>query len=332
VKSAAVALALFVLALSAQTAAAAELAGGTLGVRRDEATSDCPDATTLACATLALGRSSNAPRPALDVEVTFRRESAGYVAQIRTRGDAEGVREIAKPGERCAPLAEAVAVVLVVLFDLTPRETSAEPLVGSRRAPAPAPLPAPSPLPASTPAAGARVENSGPRRSIGVLLAGGAAYGLLGGAVVGTLSFDARARRGHFELALSGLLAPRRTVEHAPGRALVSLAAGGLAGCAWLGLDTLRPDFGLCVGFLAGRLHAEGRGYLRSETANDAWFAWQASADGRWPLTANLSIGLEISLLVPTRRQEFTVANAGVAFESSPVAGLIEEGPELRFP
>jgi len=164
------------------------------------------------------------------------------------------------------------------------------------------------------------------------MLTGGAAYGLLGEAVVGTVSVGARARRGHFELALSGLLAPRRTAEHAPGRALVSLSGGGLAGCAWLSADTARPDWGFCAGFLAGRLHAEGRGYLRSETANDAWFAFRASGDGRWPLTPNLSIALEISLVVPTRRQEFTVANAGVAFESSPIAGLIEVGPELRFP
>ena len=165
-----------------------------------------------------------------------------------------------------------------------------------------------------------------------MLLSGGAAYGLLGAGVAGTLSGAVRPRLGHFELALGGLWAPNRTVEYEPGRVLLSLAAGRIDGCAWLRSGTVRPDLGLCAGFLTGRLRAKGRDYLSTDTANDAWFAFETSAQGRWPLTPNLSLQLNISLLVPTRHQDFTVANAGVAFESSPVAGLVELGPELRFP
>lgn len=103
-------------------------------------------------------------------------------------------------------------------------------------------------------------------------------------------------------------------------------------GRPWARADGAQADLGLCAGFLVGRIQAEGRGYLRSETANDAWFALQGGGRGRWSFSPNLAIALEISLLVPTRRQEFTVANAGVAFESHPIAGLLELGPELRFP
>ena len=326
-KSAVLALLVVTVTLASRAASAADFAGGTLTVEREEAAADCPDEAGLEKATLALGTLPGAPKAPLNVEIAFRRAGVSYVAELRTSGSAEGVREVTKEGDTCAPLAEAVTVVLAVLFDLRPRETHVEP---APAAPPPAP---PPPAPPAPPPQAAPPERSGPRGSIGMLLSGGAGYGLLGTAVVGSLSGAVRPRLGHFELALGGLWAPHRTVDYEPGRVVLSIAAGRLDACAWLRTETTRrPDLGLCAGFLAGRLRAEGRDFLTTDTANDAWFAVEAGVHGRWPLTPNVALQLGISLVVPTRAQEFTVANAGTAFESSPVAGLLELGPELRFP
>ena len=328
-KSAVLAVVVLAVALASPPALAADFAGGTLAVTREEAAGDCPDESALERATLALGRLPDAPKAALDVAIAFRRTDTAYVAELRTSGSTEGVREVVKEGDRCAPLAEAVAVVLAVLFDLTPRETTPSPPPAPVTPPPPPRAPAPPP---TRPPPLGPPERSGPRATIGALLSGGAAYGLLGRAVVGTLAGAVRPRLGHFELVLGGLWAPHRTVEYEPGRVLLSLAAARLDACAWLGPAPERPDLALCAGFLAGRLRADGRGYLHTDTANDAWFAFETSAQGRWPLAPNLALQLGISLVVPTRQQSFTVANAGVAFESSPVAGVLELGPELRFP
>jgi hypothetical protein len=312
--------------LAAAPARSADFAGGTLVVHRNAATADCPDEAALARATLALGALPAAPGPALHVELEFHHDRTGYVAQLRTSGSTEGVRDVAKEGDSCAPLAEAVTVILAVLFDLTPRETppaSAATAAGA--------APGRSLPPGATPPPAEREGSSRPA-SLGVVAAGGAGYGLLGNAFVGTLSAAARPRLGHFELALGALWAPNRSVEFAPGRVLMSLLAFRVDGCAWLRSAVVEPDLGLCAGFLAGSLRAEGDGFLTDIPANDAWFAFEASAQGRWPFSRNVALQLAISLVVPARQQTFTVANAGVAFESSPVAGLLELGPELRFP
>jgi hypothetical protein len=215
--------------------------------------------------------------------------------------------------------------VLAVLFDLNPRETGT--VAPPRVTP---PTPAPEPPAAPPPRAG--TEQPRQSASIGIAVSGGAAYGLLGSALVGTLSGAVRPRLGHFELALGGLWAPNRSVDYPPGRVLMSLLAGRIQGCAWLRPDVARPDLGLCAGLLAGSLRASGDGYLYDFPVSNAWFAFEASGEARLPLSRNAALQLSISLAVPTRQQSFTVENAGVAAESSPVAGLLGVGPELRFP
>jgi hypothetical protein len=80
-------------------------------------------------------------------------------------------------------------------------------------------------------------------------------------------------------------------------------------------------------------MRARGDGFDRdAPVVTDAWFAAEAGAAGRFPLTPNVALRFGISLIVPSRSQEYTVAGAGTAFESSPAAGLLEAGPELRFP
>jgi hypothetical protein len=316
-------------------AQAADFAGGTLTVGRDAETADCPDETALGAATLALGRPPAERTEGVAVTVVFQRDAFGYGAIVTTTGSQAGVRELRKPGPSCAILAEAVSVVLAVLFDLAPPE---EPRVDDTPAPAPPPAPAPAPLsrldaraPSAPPREPARRRPS--ELSVGIGAHGAAGYGLLGAAPVGAVTGAIRGGIGRWELGAGVLGAPNRAVEHIGGAVYVSVVAGRLVGCGWLLAARLRPDLAFCAGLLLGRLRARGDGFDDdAPVVHDAWFAAEAAAAGRFPLTANVALRLGISLIVPSRSQRYTVAGGGTAFQSSPAAGLLEAGPELRFP
>lgn len=312
-------------------ARAADFAGGTLTVVRDEATRGCPDEDALGRATLALGTPQEHTGK-VEVTVEFQRDAFGYGAVVRTRGPGGGERELRKPGPDCAPLAEAVSVVLAIVFDLAPRDAPAEP--------EPAPEAEPAPAQASPPRAEAEVrprpapppEHTGPTLLLGAGAHGGGAYGLLGNAPVGAVSGAVRAQLARWELGAGALFAPHRRVEYLGRAVVLSVLAGRLGACAWLSPSRSRPDIALCAGALLGRLRGEGRGFYRDSTANELWLAAEAGAAVRVPIVSNVALRLGISAIVPSRRQEFTVLRAGTAFESSPAAGLLELGPELRFP
>jgi hypothetical protein len=124
-----------------------------LAVVRTDATSACPDATTLAAAVgRALGRDAFGTKSAdapLKFEVTFTHDSSGYVATIRERGSHTGERTIASGDSSCVELTDALAAAFTVMLDSADREetspaTSAEPspanpsTAATERPPAPA--------------------------------------------------------------------------------------------------------------------------------------------------------------------------------------------------
>ncbi|HEY3493478.1 MAG TPA: hypothetical protein VGK73_02285 [Polyangiaceae bacterium] len=311
--------------LVAGGARASDFAGGTLRVVRSDAAADCPDDVTLQSSTLALGTlPPPAPLP-LNVEVEFARDEAGYFARVLTSGSSDGVRELRKPGESCAALAEAVSVVLAVVLDLLPPEPPAPapppPVVPPAAAPEKSAPPAEPPRPASQP----------PEFSFTAGVLGGTGYGLLGDAFVGVLAVAGRPRWSRWELALGGLWAPNRTLDYLDASVSVSLWSARAEGCAWGSRSALRPDVAVCLGFLAGSLSGRGEGYGDDFPASDAWFAFEAGAAGRWPFGSKLALRLGISALIPTRQQAFAIAGAGNAFESSDAALLLELGPELTF-
>lgn len=311
--------------LATAGARASDLGGGTLSVVRRDAAGDCPDDVELRSSTLALGTlPPAAPAEPLNVEVTFAREEGAYVARILTSGSTEGVREIRKEDPNCASLAEAVSLVLAVVFDLSPPEPA--PI-------APVPVPPPPP-PAETTPSPAPPAPKAPAQpfSLGVVVQGAASFGLLGDALVGALSVAVRPRWGHWEIAPGVLWAPGRTVEYLEGSVDVSLLSARLEACGWLSASRRRPDVALCLGFFAGALRGAGEDYQDAHPATDAWFAFEAGAAGRWPISAKWALRLGISALIPTRDQAFAVNGAGNAFESSPAAFLGELGPELSFP
>jgi hypothetical protein len=320
------------------SAQAAGFAGGTLTVVRDAETADCPDEATLAAATLALGRSPASQTQGIAVSVVFQRDAFGYGAIVTTTGTQSGVRELRKPGPSCATLAEAVRVVLAVLFDLAPPE---QPAAWDGPAGPPPPRPGPVPPPTSN-GPEQRVPRQepatvrGPRVTVGVGAQGAGGYGLLGAAPVGAVTGAVRVGIGRWELGAGALGAPNRAVEYIDGVVYVSMVAGRLVGCGWLFSSRTRPHLGFCGGVLLGRMRARGNGFdLDAPVATDAWFAAEAGVAARMPLTANLAFRFGISLIVPSRSQRYTVrleATPRTAFRSSPAAGLLEVGPELRFP
>jgi hypothetical protein len=306
-----------------------------LAVARDAETADCPDEAALGLATLALGTPPATRAEGVNVSVVFQRDAFGYGALVTTTGSQGGVREIRKQGPTCAALAEAVAVVLAVLFDLAPPEQA--PVAGSP-APLAPPEPPQAPPPKATPAPRPPPREAPPRAparelSVGIGAQGGITYGLLGAAPAFAVSGALRGGIGRWELSAGALWAPNRTVEYLGGVVHVSVLAGRLGGCAWLLPSRARPDLALCAGVLLGRVRGLGEGFDEPRpAANDLWFAAEAGASARFPLVSKLALRLGISLVVPSRTQRFTVARADVAYRSSPAAGLLELGPELRFP
>lgn len=316
--------------LVSASASASELAGGTLVVHRTAEAADCPDEAALAASTLALGTLPPAAPTPLNLEVTFRREQAGYSAEVQASGRTEGVREVTKEGATCAPLAEAVSVVLSVLLDLSPRDTTP--------APAPPPLAAPPKAPGES--ANQRAEPRAtasapePTEPLGFAagIQGGVAYRLVGDGVAPTVSALLRSRLERWELYAGALWAPSGSADYLEHTIQMSLLSAKLGGCAWLRRSRHRADAALCASFLAGSLRAQGKGFPSDVPASDAWFAFGAGLDGRLPVARKWALRLEISLIVPTRRQTYTVAFTEGGFETSPVSGLLELGPELTFP
>jgi hypothetical protein len=322
---------LVLICLASAHASAAELPGGTLVVHRTAEAADCPDAAALIASTLELGTTLPPAAPApLHLEVSFRREQSGYAAEVRASGRTEGVRDVTKEGATCAPLAEAVSVVLAVLLDLTPRATAPRPPAPPPPAPAPvAPGSASERPPPATPAG-----PSAPSESLafGAGIQGGAAYRLVGDGLAPTVSAVVHVRLARWELFAGGLWAPGGSADYLEHTIEMSLLSAKLGGCAWLRPSRTRVDAALCASFLAGNLRAHGKGFPHDLPASDAWFAFGVGVAGRLPLVSKLALRLEISALVPTRKQTYTVAFTQGAYETSPVSALVELGPELTFP
>jgi hypothetical protein len=215
-----------------------------------------------------------------------------------------------------------------VLLDLTPREAPPAPVPP----PAPAPPPAPLSPESAKPRAPATPEKPSEPLAFGAGIQGGAAYRLVGDGLAPTLSAAVRSRLGRWELFAGALWAPQGNADYLEHTIEMSLLSARLGGCAWLEGSLAHVDAALCASFLVGNLRAEGKGFPSDVPASDAWFAVAAGLGGRLPLARKWALRLDISTIVPTRKQTYTVAFSEGRFETSPVAGLLELGPELTFP
>lgn len=329
--------------LSSGAAWALPFSGGELRVQRSAEASDCPDEQAFAASTAALGTpSAEISSSALSVVVELARDQGGYVARIRATGRKSGERELRSTEDSCEALAEAVGLVLAVLFDLLPDDGDGSAFPSSADTPPVATAPpafsvtpaprasAPPDTRRSQPHAGASRPPPATRPVVWLGAYPGVASGLLGHALSGQLGAAIHARLGRrLAWGTGGFWAPGRDVSHGPGVVSVFLAAGREEITLTLARSA-RGELAARAEFLLGAIAGRGRGYDRDRTATELWLAAGLGAAGRWRLGPRWWLALSTLLIVPHRTQTFSVAEVpGSAYRGAPAAVLIELGPEL---
>ena len=267
---------------------------------------DCPGAAALAtlvndgigrAAVLPAGAA--APAPPLRVAVTFDRASKGYAATVRIGGASGGTRKLANEGPGCAALANAVAVLLVVVLD-TDDAAAPNPAGGSGAVSTPGAPPA--------------------RTTAAVGVGGGVAEGLVGGwsptvDLGGTLAYR------HWAARLGGAWTPSKSSDFGPGRVEVGLALARAALCVSTRDDRSRVALAFCaqqqIGWMRGRGIDYGAG---NGTADHLWLATGAAIVAGGPLGPSLGWEVDVGAVYPLREQRFVVDNLGTAYRSEPAA------------
>lgn len=257
----------------------------------------------------------------LSIEVAFERALGGaFVARVSASGPKPGQRVLRDSSPTCDALSEAVAVAIALLLDSAQAEVSELP-------PAPKPAPAPEPATSPTPETAPALSDASSRHEseswwLRASLEAGGGYGLGGN---GTLLGLGRvgARYGHWALDL-GAAANLATAHDFDGGAVrTSLLFGSLRGCYLRGRAL---SLGPCAQLGVGRLRGEGSGYSEGLTTSLPWLAVGLGLAAEAQLSSRLFVALEATLWVPTQRQTFSVQNAGIAWESKPVAGVLAAG------
>ena len=298
------------------TAGARGAWGGALSaefsVTRGPGVEDCPDATALRTRVeQIMGRplaAVAAAEPTLAVRVEFARAGDRHSAALRTRGAKEGERLLEDQGPTCAALAEAVGVTLALLLDRGPgRDIATAP---PRRSP----------------------EGPSSRTSIvWIGISAGPVFGETPGVSLGfgpALGVELE----HWSLELGGTEVLSRSAPFASGAVRVGLTSGDLQLCRMIDVAGKSLRAGVCGRAAAGQYRAEGEGYPLTTSARLPWLAGGAGVRmgglwGEWLLWSVSGL-----LLLPVRRQTFSVDNAGVGYQSGAIGGTlaVELGVRLR--
>jgi len=285
-----------------------------LSVSLSAAARECPDRDGLGALVEQVARrplvaTATAGVPGIEAEIAFDRTAGRFSATVRLRGAKPGERELTDTGPSCAPLAQAVAITLVLLADHGPEPTA---------------------LALPSPAAEVSVPPASAWRAGRMSAAGGAGLGLVS-TVAGTLSVGLSAeRRSGWGLAGDVFfVAPQRTALP-PGEVRVWLLAAEAALCRAVG-DSRRTFFALCAGGAAGYLAGQGFGYPTSGSTGFPWFAVSTRAALGGPIAGRLRWLVQAELLVPLFRQSFSIDNLGTAWESRAVGGRLELGAEVSL-
>jgi hypothetical protein len=258
---------------------------------------------------------------ALTIDVRFERtpENA-FSARVIATGPKPGRRLLRDSSPTCDALGEAVSVTIALLLDYARPDRDAATIAPSTVPAAPATI---SP-PADTVAAAARDLDSDPWTARASLEVGGG-YGLGGdGGLLGFVRAGARHGRWLFDLGAGANLPREQGFQN--GSVRTSLLFGSLRACYLLGRSLLIAP---CVQVGAGRLHGEGNGYGQVRAASLPWTAAGLGLAAEVPVAAGLYATLAATLWIPTRRQTFSVENAGIAWESKPLAGVLTAGVAL---
>ncbi len=248
----------------------------------------------------------------MHLNVHFARTRTGYSAEIQSTGAKSGVRRLETTATTCASLGDAVSVTLAVLLDLVPVARSSE---GG--------------------AAGVHRERALPPGApfhLAASIRAGGSYGLLGPAASALFSASVLLSREIFGVNAQVFWATPRSFSYDRGFVDVALWGGGLDGCLLPGTrEARRATWRPCGGVRLAAISGAGSGYERNAAAKQVWFALAASLQLELPLSRRVHLVAGPSLLVPLREHVFRIDGRGAAFESLPLAGVFELGPELAI-
>jgi hypothetical protein len=83
---------------------------------------------------------------------------------------------------------------------------------------------------------------------------------------------------------------------------------------------------GPCLQLGLGRLRGDGSGYEQAQATSLPWLAVGMGLAAEAPLSSRLYVSWGATLWVPSERYTFSVQNAGIAWESERVAGVVTAG------
>lgn len=283
-----------------------------LSVTREAGAESCPDSEALAEHVRRV-RGQQATSATAAYHVTFAFRAGVFRASIRV-GSATGARVLRDRGATCASLEQATALTLALLLD---SDASALPPEEEELPPRALPVP-PKPEPVEPPP-----EEPAPKRTDIKLTLGAGGAGLIG--VLNPIAPAVLAEVGigvaRFRTNIGVLWVPEQTIDFGPGTVDETLLSGVARMCLapW---QSPGLRFDLCTGVYAGLLKVEADGYSRNDSASKAWLAVPLELALSTP-GAPMGVELGASALLPLRRNEFSIDNLGVAYDSWPVGMLL---------
>jgi len=328
--------------LVASPALAAPVPGGEVHVERTERALGCPSEQDLVKAALALGAAPLvASTTPTELVVRFDGDESSLRVMVRATGGKTGERLLRTEGADCTKLAEAAAVVVAVLLDLTPPEAAASfEVVAPATAPPttePPLAPAPAPPARSTPVLlpPRRAPTAKPALEALIRGAGMLTIGALGGTVTPGFGGAAAIRRARWEVALGASWLGARQVPFTqiPGtRVDLTLSSGMADGCFQLTRSLSGGYAGsLCGQVAVGRISGTGHGFDHPRAGHVFWFGMGPALAFRVRVTRVLSLRASLSGLVSLGNAPFVVDDYGTAFKSAPFSAILAAGPELSI-
>ena len=287
-----------------------------IAVERDESASDCPDQAALTreverILQRSFSTTGTASDEVLQVAVHFTADHGVYSAEVRSLGPKRGERRLQDHGRSCAALAEAVSVAIALLLDKELERRNAEPALAT------APL---KNEPRSEPLADEQAPHSELRSwfELRALFEGGITTGLSGSrAPLLSEALGVRVQKRLWLEAGFNAALPA-TTDYDAGRVRTTLLFASLRACYAFN-ERERYSFGPCALLGFGRLRGVGLGYASVQSESLPWVALGAGLVAEGPVWGRVFWGLSGTLWVPTRRSTFSVENAGIAWQSSPV-------------
>ena len=288
-------------------------AAAALSVTREEGAESCPDTETLRAHVERLRGHQTTSEPSA-YHVRFSRRGGVFRADIRV-GASTGARVLRDRRATCASLEQATALTLALLFDsdlsaLPSEKPEPEPDAEEPRAvETPKPLERPKPEPVQPNAA-----------HLALSLGGGALFGVVQ-PVAPTALGEIGIGVNRFRTGIGVLWMPQQTRDFGPGQLRQTLLSGVARTCLTAARSSAMR-FDLCSGIYAGLLKVRAYNYTRNDSADKAWLAVPVGVSLS---TTSVPVGVEVgaSALFPLRRNDFSIDNLGVAFESWPVGMLL---------